>query len=87
MTGYDEASDWLKANAPGWRLRQGTQTLKAGYAIGQPTGLLYEVALGLTDDDGWDTSLIGEGGTLLEAVQNAVGALDAADRMGRAIGG
>lgn len=75
MTGYDEAHDWLKANAPTWRIRQGTQTLKAAYVVGQPTTMQYEVVLGMTDDDGWDTSLIGEGSTLLEAVQNAIGAL------------
>ena len=86
-TGYDEAREWLAAHAPEWRIMQGEVALRPAYTIGGPTMQHVSVTLGqpphvsgdLSDGryivNDPDVSLMGEGATFLEAVQNAVGGL------------
>ena len=81
MTGYDEATTWLRDNAPEWLIARAHTTLKAGVTVGAPTTLDVEVELIESDavlkqslSRGYVT-LNGEGTSILEAVQNAVGGL------------
>ena len=75
MTGYDEATEWLGAHAPDWRIRHSTATLEAGMTIGAPAQVRYEVELvtpsRLPRQE--DTVVVGSGSTLVDAVQRALG--------------
>ena len=71
--GINEAIEWLVANGDGWVFQSGKSELRAGASVGDPTRLFVTVTL--VRDDTPDVWLTGEGSSLLEAVQVAVGSL------------
>jgi hypothetical protein len=76
MIGFDEAAKWLADNAPDWVIHRVETTLRAGAAAAAPTELRTQVVLIPTARaPRSDLSLLGEGSSMLEAVQNAVGGL------------
>lgn len=77
MTGYDEAVAWLQNNAPDWVLLRSDARLHAGLYVGAPTIRHYEIGLGRLMDARPEIILIGEGVSMVEAIENALGGLSA----------
>lgn len=71
MTGIEEARAWLAENGDGWEIQRAETRIAPGPFIGSPTEARCEVVLIRRDLD--DVYLTGEGRTILEAAQWAVG--------------
>jgi hypothetical protein len=75
MTGWDEARDWLASNAPDWKLLNSETRLFPGPRADAPTVTRSEVMLAPNTFYEAPVWVKGEGATILEAVQNAIGGL------------
>jgi hypothetical protein len=77
MNGFDEAAEWLRANAPDWRITSG-RAFATAWTVGTPTEEHVEVALALVGVPHQQVELRGEGSSYVEAVRRAIGALNSA---------